>query len=850
MADLIPTPIWTWVSKAWSSMEDLADKIDDLICTFEGGSDTTMDTIAMYMFGWMLVGLIVLGVGRYAYGRFIRTKDVKEKSDTSEVTTPILKTDVSTTDSTKPIVKETSKPVTSGGKYVPPTPPVRKRLGSKSGAGVVRPTGLVKSKSSSMTHPPPTATGAESESVKWVNELFLWLYTDLVVVNEVLNAWILSLNEFTKKSVAEHGVGVEFVRVLPETPAPSVSNVFCECAPNDDVTITCDCEATPALQVKAFRQKSEKVEVSHYRLNVNRFRARLNIVAITEKLLVDIKCDGWPEIKVSLAQVGSIKNNLDESQLQDVICEIVTTALRQTSLHYNLSQYPNCPRLVRHPVSPAHLLPLHYDSMLGGDKVNRRLLVKVIKANGLGKFQGCAEPYCIVEVDEPAQKNQTAVKKDTNNPSWEEHFLFDITDHTTEILLEVYDKFQGHNKFLGLGIVSMDELYTNPSQRQIISLQSAPYHEEAVSGTLTVEFLLIEGADLPATGDKPFKIKETLRSVSPSGQMVTKTRTTLTQPIDRLTNGGDGITDLALKEIERTRGSQPNKSTLIIHSVQRTPQSPQQQILKVEMTETGTFNEVPDDKSDDKPGSNAPVSVENTTGLEDNERGRSRKKKRDFFGTLRRRLNRSKTRSRSVGPGTEGNELVDPLARSVSADRARDPSLLSTGSPQNNTAENSTNQHVPGLREGSARSSLSEASGISGASSRTYVNEASTLVLETVENGIKKYYLVPLSMAQKSKWKKKGTKLHIFNDHTFIAKHLQGGTLCQVCKKALPRRLGKQGYECRDCQLKCHKHCHVKAETTCPTSNIHNIELCSVTQSPFFTRKLEIKSSLTVPNKK
>lgn len=46
---------------------------------------------------------------------------------------------------------------------------------------------------------------------------------------------------------------------------------------------------------------------------------------------------------------------------------------------------------------------------------------------------------------------------------------------------------------------------------------------------------------------------------------------------------------------------------------------------------------------------------------------------------------------------------------------------------------------VPGLREGSARSSLSEASGISGASSRTYVNEASTLVLETVENSIKKY---------------------------------------------------------------------------------------------------------------
>lgn len=111
-------------------------------------------------------------------------------------------------------------------------------------------------------------------------------------------------------------------------------------------------------------------------------------------------------------------------------------------------------------------------------------------------------------------------------------------------------------------------------------------------------------------------------------------------------------------------------------------------------------------------------------------------------------------------------------------------------------------------REGSIRSSLSEMSGLSGASSRTYLNDASTLVLETLENGIKKYvrfvlcnvefmcgtefsndniylrgnsrslarryYLVPLSLAQKNKWKKKGTKLHIYNEHTFVAKHLSG----------------------------------------------------------------------------
>ncbi|KAK9510046.1 hypothetical protein O3M35_004919 [Rhynocoris fuscipes] len=196
MADLIPQPIWNWLSKAWRSMEDLADKIDDLICTFEGGGDTTMDTVAMYMFGWMLFGLVVLGVGRFAYGKFIRTrlsstdKTVTPKTDVAEVIKPA-----------KAVVTESAKPVAaSAGKYVPPTPPVRKRLGSKSG----RPTGLVvKPKSSTVIHPPPTATGPESESVKWVNDFFTWLYSDIVVVNELLNTWIQSLNEFTKKSVAE-----------------------------------------------------------------------------------------------------------------------------------------------------------------------------------------------------------------------------------------------------------------------------------------------------------------------------------------------------------------------------------------------------------------------------------------------------------------------------------------------------------------------------------------------------------------------------------------------------------------------------------------------------------------------
>jgi hypothetical protein len=116
--------------------------------------------------------------------------------------------------------------------------------------------------------------------------------------------------------------------------------------------------------------------------------------------------------------------------------EILINALRNTEVHLNLAQYPTCPRLIRHVATPGHILPVHYDSMsnaytstpnhlspIGQVPGEKRLLVKVIRAAQLGASQGCSEPYCVVELDEPPQKNQTSVQKNTNSPFWDEHFL-------------------------------------------------------------------------------------------------------------------------------------------------------------------------------------------------------------------------------------------------------------------------------------------------------------------------------------------------------------------------------------------------------------------------------------------
>ncbi|KAK5640133.1 hypothetical protein RI129_010944 [Pyrocoelia pectoralis] len=843
---------------------DWAESVDDLICTFDGTGDKTMDTLAMFVFGWILAALFLLWLGKLLYSKFVlkeKTSETKTKieSVTEKVASEkVIPSSVDLVNSKVAKKVGTGVPKSVGGKSAAPTPPVRKRLTRQSPGPDLRKSKFI---------PAPQCTGPDNISVLWVNDVFQWLYNDLVIVNELLNVWIQFLNDYSKKSVTEQGVGVEFVRILPETNPPSLTNIFCECDTRDDVTITCDCEATPAFQLKCFRQKGDKIETSHYRVNVNRFRARLNIFCVTDKLQVDLKCDGWPEIKVALASVGNIKNNLDETQLQEVISDIVVNALRNTEVHLNLALYPTCPRLVRHVSTPGHTLPVHYDSMLNafsstpnhatmqGLRNDKRLLVKVIRATQLGAQEGCSEPYCVVEMDEPPQKNQTSVQKNTDSPYWDEHFLFDLSPNTAELLFEVYDRSTKPPRFLGLGIVGVEELLINPSQRQIITLQSRPYESDSVSGTLTVEFLFIEGADIPNLGNQqPFKIKETIRSPSPSGVMLHTTTTTYHN--DSLMNG-DHLAATAISDLEQNKPQyNTNKSTLVIHSIQR---HPSQRLVKVELNREGNWKEVerleksvsePDITDDVKDISNGIITVTELNGssskpkdspqseypshlqsgnflspalspltpLHDQNldfRGRPRKR-RDFFGTIKRRLNKSKARSKSAGPGDNDIGRDDSLNRSISADR-----------------------RIDGREETSRRSSLSEASGLSSASTRTYINEASTLVLETVENGVKKHYLVPLSLAQKSKWRKKGTKLHIFNDHTFIAKHLSGGTICQVCSKSVARRIGKQGYECRDCLLKCHKHCHVKVNDNCPTSTILSIELSYIT-NPYTDKNIRM----------
>lgn len=64
-------------------MADLAERVDDLICSFDSsGAGATMDTLSMLIFGWMLLGLVILCVGKFIYNK-IHQQQHQQKQPTA-----------------------------------------------------------------------------------------------------------------------------------------------------------------------------------------------------------------------------------------------------------------------------------------------------------------------------------------------------------------------------------------------------------------------------------------------------------------------------------------------------------------------------------------------------------------------------------------------------------------------------------------------------------------------------------------------------------------------------------------------------------------------------------------------
>ncbi|XP_067679953.1 phospholipid transfer protein C2CD2L-like isoform X9 [Haliotis asinina] len=211
---------------------------------------------------------------------------------------------------------------------------------------------------------------------------------------------------------------------------------------------------------------------------------------------------------------------------------------------------------------------------------DKRLLVKVIKANGVGakeigplNFLGSVNPVVLLLMDDPIQNHSTSVVRNASNPFWDESFLFDVTQHSNELRFEVFDKNkQPGEDFLGETTVYMNDLRLCPSSRQILALQSRPGNMDSISGSLTVEFLFMDSAEAemmmgmpgaPNSQLSPKRRIETERTITPGGTVITTTTTTTHRPqFGQLQPGPEGHPPSLVEKHHHSNPDLDSSSTL------------------------------------------------------------------------------------------------------------------------------------------------------------------------------------------------------------------------------------------------------------------------------------------------
>jgi len=851
--------------------EDLADRLDDLICAWDKVVGTDLDTIVLLLLGWLGFGGVIFVVSHFIYSTI--GKD--------EVHQQVL--------APSPI-----PPFQPNAEHIPPprtnySVPLN-GIAAGASSGRISPA------------PPsnlPQAVGSDQETVEYVNKCWKFIYSNPSVRADIQAIWMERLNEFAKRSALDEslygrrdGLLVEFLEILGESDVPIFSNMTADNLPDDNMTISCDISASISFLLRTSRPIRESMATTEFLLHVDRLRGRFSITVISSEHLVIAKLEGWPDIKMRLSKSGGLQSHhadKEEQNLADVVEEVSAQAIRGVQLDLKTDTLKNFPVFVRK-VTPdskktskklsnpnfsrggtrPNSSPTPAVNGIGSGPVHtsRQLDVKIVKAVQLGGTSGrCLEPYVVLEVDEPSQRKQTRTGSGAQF-AWEEAFSIEITVHSSELLFEVWDQGQKIGKsdaFMGLGIVAVAELMVTASQRHVIPLQGRPYEEDQVTGLLTIEFLFKDGGmsfEEAETVPGVHRTFEAASSQSYTGGNVMNKKTVYSRKepnVPDLLNGAD-VADMALRDIQinRSRGNeqQPSKSTLTIHQVQRPHRSSSRSTQ--ERPGSSTSNELSRDEGSESIGT-ASITSKDSDIPAPYRRGRL--KKRNLISSIKKRF----TGTRSLSSGLDPNEKPQGFisnangdSRQTSLDRVRSvsehrPENLSHPSRSDSTSnsdsgcsltlaswrgsvslswQSTSKLHVPMADDASSMSDVSNISSFSQTSNKTFVTEESSLVLETLEEGRHHHYLIPIQAARRGRFKKKGTKLHIFMDHIFVARHIKLGSACQVCNTLIPLRLGKQAYVCRDCGLTCHKPCHIRVDNHCLQTSLPNMELEFYSEDP------------------
>ncbi|XP_003369949.1 phorbol esters/diacylglycerol binding domain protein [Trichinella spiralis] len=539
-----------------------------------------------------------------------------------------------------------------------------------------------------------------SPCCRWLNDLIQWFVERYGATPDFVQQWLNSMNESAKKKADTLDYDVVFEEASfghPISP-PTLSSIKSEFGPRDHLTLRGHIRFQCVLLRVSFSKKvDDQLITQTYEVTLQDLSANMQIrVACLSNDLFLMGCfDGRPEVTITARQVDDkkINNHIDLSFVESIVEHCLMYSV--TNVDLNSTRF----------LSGSHT-----------EEILRKLTDSDV-----------VRPYAVVELDTPSQ-NHVTTQGLNKDPFWEDRFLFELNRNSREMLFEIYDNVPDSfkPKFLGLTIVSVEELRQSLKPIHSFTLQGRPYSADAVSGKLYIEFAFMNEIEKDV-------LMQSLNSTSEN--QINHTLVPLAKIPPRLETIKD-MANLAVASVP----------------ISRTP-SPVNRRMSPEV-ESDTESKV----------------TKNIT----------------------------KKNQLQVHPSTSG----------------------SSGANLNLLKQSKLNQ----LQRNTSSYSESETSVVSDES----VYQHSALVVEATENGIKKYYLIAPGLEKLSSTKKmikKGKKLHIFNEHTFVATKVTTGHFCSVCMKTVRSTFRKQGYRCRDCRMLCHKRCHYKTETHCPSSNIFNMEM-------------------------
>ncbi|XP_071172567.1 C2 domain-containing protein 2-like isoform X2 [Mytilus edulis] len=574
--------------------------------------------------------------------------------------------------------------------------------------------------------PVQVETGAES--TRWLNSGLNWFYLHYDSVPEFIELWVKSLNEQVVKLGGP--VQLKFERVKPGSLPPKFNEITFEAGSDNKYLFHSKVDAKDlSFAIFASQQTSGGVKLTNLTANILKLKGTIcfKCSKVGSDMILNISFIGRPDVKVQGKPVNPYQDPSDLVDIE-VVEEVVRNAICLANTDINITKWltgstQNLPRpdTSSQPSSPRHAAEPVFESMeakeqhsafhappqqrvqrsMSGDK---RLLVKIIKASGLGS-KAQVDPTCLVYLDTPAQTYSTNECRGTANPFWDEQFLFDVNQNSSQLKFEVLDRRKPTTEnFLGEAVVYYDELKRNPSSRQIISLQGRPERgNDIVSGSITVEFLVLDPLEAeaynystPKNQISPKRTIEVTQAKSPSGMLVTKTTTTTqkhnnrhepglnsspnyvekrqnfdydisgSSSLDRTSpdnmlpqdrslsqssefvqiDGVDSVVETAIRELKsnKRKSRTPTKTTtLIITGVQRTPEQLDDDCIPTVITQP------PSPGHHDRP---------------------EKKKGSSFAGRIKKKFTRSKKRSQSAdragGSLREGSNYLQPPEGSTS----------------------------------------------------------------------------------------------------------------------------------------------------------------------------------------